>query len=168
MLFLSHTFFNNFLLIFYQYSSILSAAIRTIFITMKKIPHMPHIMQARCRVCGSLTSFFVKNGSNVDLSDDDVKIYEEITQDEYLDLKRTRLKNRLTALSSHLSKNKTCSTKDKLAIKWIKSFNYENIIIDRRRVSYFYNSTFPTKYLKHIFSTLRIILNAKNEGGKDE
>lgn len=168
MLYFSYSVHAIFFLIFSPCNSKLPKVIRIIFITMKKIPHVPHIMQARCRLCGSSTSFFVKHGNNSDFSDSDIRFYEEITQSEYIGLKRTRLKNRLDTLASHLAKCKYSNHKSKFVIELIRNFDYHNVIIKQNKVYYNYNDTFPLKYLKHIFSSLKINLIGKKQGGQDE
>lgn len=138
-----------------------------IFITMKKNPHSPHIMLSHCRVCKSTTSFFVKAGINQDLSQEQVQIYEEITRDEYLELKKMRLKATLATLTSKLKKYKNCKSSAEV-IKYIKLFDYDSLFFDSNRIKFCYDDTFPLKTLKSVFSSLRIVLIAKSKGGKDE
>ncbi len=44
----------------------------------------------------------------------------------------------------------------------------DRLFFDGNQVALYYDDTFPFKTLKSVFSTLKIVLIAKNEGGKDE
>ncbi len=153
-----HSYFSNQdCLIFNKSSAIL-------LFTMKKDPYSPHTMIAHCRFCDNRANFQLKPNDNDLLSVADLELYSASCQDEYLDLKSVRLHYKLKKLSSEDEYiAEFFHNNPRLLLTTIK--NAKN---SSPRAVYYFNNTFPIKKLKRLFSTLNIVLIAKNEGGQDE
>lgn len=135
-----------------------------VIFTMKKNPYSPHAMIAHCRFCDNHFDFQLKPNDNDLMSTKDLEAYSTSCADEYCNLKSIRLHYRLKHLSS----------RDKDVAKFFLNNPHLPLVISKNceksslRLVYYFDDSFPIKKLKRLFSSLKINLISKKEGGQDE